>query len=268
MKANISSIVFVGTSSGQTSLKRFHSSLLIKSPSFNLLVDCGDGISKALLWQNILLDSIDGILFSHLHPDHSAGFPSLIVQMKQLNRTKPLKIFCHKNLIETLRLFLHQTFVFAERSSFEIEYCEFEHDLKVVISEDFAIMSKQNSHLDEYVGYLNDKLTGFESSSFLFELGGNKIFYSGDFGSSKDLQLCIDLNPEILITEAAHIQWETVLDYIKTHKPKVVYLTHFSDDLLANLKKKLKILPQIVRKKIILANDGLSIEIKNSSLKK
>jgi ribonuclease Z len=268
MKANIFSIVFVGTSSGQTSLKRFHSSLFIKSPSFNLLVDCGDGISKALLSQNISLNSIDGILFSHLHPDHSSGFPSLIVQMKQLKRMKPLKIFCHKNLSEILRLFLHQTFVFAERSSFEIEYCEFEHDVEVVIAEDFGIMSLQNSHLDEYAGFLNDKQTGFASSSFMFKLSGNKIFYSGDFGSSKDLQLCIDLNPEIIITEAAHIQWESILDYIEAHQSEVVYLTHFSDDLLANLRKKLKILPQIVRKKIILANDGLVIDVKKSSLKK
>ena len=98
MKVNNFSIVFVGTSSGKTSLKRFHSSLLVKSHSFNLLIDCGDGTSKALLSQGISIDLIDGILFSHLHPDHSAGFPSLIVQMKQLKRVKKLKIFCHKNL--------------------------------------------------------------------------------------------------------------------------------------------------------------------------
>ena len=132
MKKNEFSIVFIGTSSGKTSLKRFHSSLLIKSPLFNLLIDCGDGTSKALLSQSISLDIIDGILFSHLHPDHSAGFPSLIVQMKQLKRTKTLKVFCHKNLTETLKMFLYQSFVFTERSSFELDYCEFEHDEKVI----------------------------------------------------------------------------------------------------------------------------------------
>ena len=93
MKNNDFSIVFIGTSSAKTSLKRFHSSLLVKSHSFNLLIDCGDGISRALLSQDISLDLIDGILFSHLHPDHSAGFASLIVQMKQLKRKKNLKIF-------------------------------------------------------------------------------------------------------------------------------------------------------------------------------
>ena len=117
LKESDSSIVFIGTSSGKTSLKRFHSSLLVKSQSFNLLIDCGDGTAKALLSLGISLDLIDGILFSHLHPDHSAGFASLIVQMKQLKREKKLRIFCHKNLAETLKMFLHYSFVFTERAS-------------------------------------------------------------------------------------------------------------------------------------------------------
>ncbi|MEO8398834.1 MAG: MBL fold metallo-hydrolase, partial [Ignavibacteriaceae bacterium] len=74
-------IKFIGTGSGKTSLKRFHSSFLILNESYNLLVDTGDGISKALLLQNINYNSIDGILISHLHPDHYTGLPLLLVQM-------------------------------------------------------------------------------------------------------------------------------------------------------------------------------------------
>jgi ribonuclease Z len=138
LKKNDFSIVFIGTSSGKTSLKRFHSSLLIQSRSFNLLIDCGDGVSKALLSQGISYELIDGILFSHLHPDHSAGFASLIVQMKQQKRKKNLKIFCHKNLAETLRMFLYHSFVFTERSSFELEYYAIEHE-KITLTEDFKL---------------------------------------------------------------------------------------------------------------------------------
>ena len=185
MNTNDFSIVFIGTSSGKTCLNRFHSSLLIKSALFNLLIDCGDGTSKALLSQSISLDSIDGILFSHLHPDHSAGFPSLIVQMKQLKRIKPLKVYCHKNLTETLRRFLHQTFVFMERSSFELNYYEFEHDEKVIISNGFSFSSKQNSHLDDYVSYLDERKSGYASSSFLLTLGEQSVYYSGDLGSER-----------------------------------------------------------------------------------
>jgi len=75
-------IKFVGTGSGKTLLKRYHSSFLIKTEAYNLLVDAGDGISRALLNQKVTFDSINGILISHLHPDHYSGLPSLIIQMK------------------------------------------------------------------------------------------------------------------------------------------------------------------------------------------
>jgi len=261
MKVNNFSIVFVGTSSGKTSLKRFHSSLLVKSHSFNLLIDCGDGTSKALLSQGISIDLIDGILFSHLHPDHSAGFPSLIVQMKQLKRVKKLKIFCHKNLAEILRMFLHQTFVFMERSSFEIEYFEFEHDEKIDLSEGFEFISIQNSHLDEYVNYLDGRKAGFACSSFLLLLGERRVYYSADIGSEKDLDLFRDQKPEIIITEAAHIKWESILDYIETNQPEKVYLTHLGDELALELKQKIDSLPKILIDKIVLADDGLIVRI-------
>jgi len=261
LKENDFSIVFIGTSSGKTSLKRFHSSLLVKSHSFNLLIDCGDGTSKALLSQGISLHLIDGILFSHLHPDHSAGFASLIVQMKQLKRTKKLKIFCHKNLAETLRMFLYQSFVFTERSSFELEYYEFEHDEKIALSKDFIFISKQNSHLNEYVDFLNEKKTGFACSSFLLMLDKRKVYYSGDIGSNQDLNLFKDQKPEIVITEVTHIKWENILDFIEANQPEKVYLTHLSDDLELELKRKIDNLPKIPSEKIVLAFDSLCLKL-------
>ncbi len=259
LKESNFSIVFIGTSSGKTSLKRFHSSLLIKSKSFNLLVDCGDGASKSLLARSIDLSSIDGILFSHLHPDHSAGFPSIIVQMKQLKRKKPLKVFCHANLTNSLKIFLKYSFVFTEQATFKLEYQEFEHEEKIKISPNFKFTSKQNSHLDKYLKYLADK-TGFACSSFLFELGKKKVLYSGDVSSVQDLYLYEKENPKSVITEAAHISWEEILEYDKKMKPEKIYLTHYSDELGKELKGKAALLPAKISKKIILAADGLSID--------
>ncbi len=261
MKTNDFSIVFIGTSSGKTCLNRFHSSLLIKSALFNLLIDCGDGTSKALLSQSIALDSIDGILFSHLHPDHSAGFPSLIVQMKQLKRIKPLKVYCHKNLTETLRRFLHQTFVFMERSGFKFAYYEFEHDEKVIISNGISFLAKQNSHLDEYVSYLDERKSGYASSSFLIKLGEQSVYYSGDIGSKDDLYLFEEQKPEIIITEATHIKLESILRFVEVNKPEKVYLTHLNDDLELELREKIEKLSSNLREKIILASDGNTVTL-------
>ncbi|MDZ7623513.1 MAG: hypothetical protein U5J96_03575 [Ignavibacteriaceae bacterium] len=48
-------ITFLGTSSGKASLNRYHSALLFTSEKYNLLVDAGDGISRALMSNGITL---------------------------------------------------------------------------------------------------------------------------------------------------------------------------------------------------------------------
>lgn len=255
MKEKKFSVLFLGTSSGKTSLKRFHSSLLLKSPDFNLLIDCGEGTSKALLANKISYDVVDGILFSHLHPDHSAGFASFIVQLKQQKRTKPLKIFCHKNLVEVLKSFLSNSFVFTQKATFSLEYFQFEHDKKITVSKQIKFTSKQNTHLDKYLKYLSSE-SGFASSSFLFEMGSKKIFYSGDISFYEDLFLFKEEKPNLIISEAAHITWEQILDYYHLIKPEAIYLTHYSDELEKKLKKKICALPKTLHKKIILAEDG------------
>lgn len=258
------SIFFIGTSSGKTSLKRFHSSLLFKSPTFNLLVDCGDGTSRALLSQNISLDQIDGILFSHLHPDHSVGFPSLVVQMKQSKRKKKLKIYCHKKLTETLSKLLHQTFVFTEQAAFQLEYIEFKHNEKIELAEGFSFTSRQNSHLDKYRRYLGVDSTGFSSSSFLMLMNAKSIYYSGDITSIDDLYLFENHKPEIVITEAAHIDLNAILELVEKNEPEKVYLTHLSEELEIELIKRIETLPKASREKIILAHDGFSIVVGKS----
>ena len=192
-------IKFIGTGSGKTSLKRFHSSFIILSQNFNLLVDAGDGISKALLKAKISVDQIDGILFSHLHPDHFSGFAGLIVQMKLISRKNPLMVFVHEKLSDIAQNFLYTSYLFKERMDFEIRYEEFKHEEKVEINEDINFLSKQNSHLDQYVKYDKEKRLNFICSSFLFELKNKNVVYTGDIGSSNDLYLFEDRKIQTMI---------------------------------------------------------------------
>lgn len=256
-----SKILFVGTSSGKTSLKRFHSSLLIKTNNVNVLIDCGDGIPKAIITSGVELDSIDAIVFSHLHPDHYSGFASFIVQVKQAKRKRKLRIFCHPNLISTLRNFLINSFVLIERNGFEIEYSEIDYEEKVIISPNFSLMAKQNYHMNDYLPYLDEKKTGFASSSFLFVLGEKRVFYTADIGSDEDLNLFIQDKPNIIITETTHIEFKRIIDLAAKSSVETIYLTHYSDELENSLKMKIDKLPEESKRKIILAHDGLTLNI-------
>ena len=254
-------IKFIGTGSGKTSLKRFHSSFIILTPGFNLLVEAGDGISKALLKSKIQFDQIDGVLFSHLHPDHFSGFAGLIVQMKLSNRKKLLRVFVHEKLSGVLQNFLYASYLFKERMDFEIKYEKFKHEEKVEINKDINFLSRQNSHLDQYVKYDKEKRLNFICSSFLFGLKNKNVFYTGDIGSVNDLYLFEGEKIHKMICEITHLKLPELLNCFNKLRPGEIFLTHFDDDYEPKIEEwKNSILEQI-RNKFKIVYDELSVSL-------
>ena len=254
-------IKFIGTGSGKTSLQRFHSSFIILSESFNLLVDAGDGISKALLKSNISFDQIDGILFSHLHPDHYSGFAGLIVQMKLINRKKALRVFVHEKLSSVVKDFLYTSYLFSEKMDFEIKYEEFTHGEKKQVCEEINFLSRQNSHLGQYVKYDIDKKLNFICSCFLFGLKNRNIFYSGDIGSAKDLYLFEDQEIQTIICETTHLELPELYESLNKLKPDEIYLTHLDDDSESQIEEWKNSISEQIRNKFIVASDELTVPI-------
>ncbi len=251
-------IKFLGTGSGLASLKRFHSSILITSSGYNLLVDCGDGISRAILKQNIDFNSIDSILISHLHADHYAGLPSLLTQMKLTQRTKELIVFVHsadKNFLED---FIFHSYLFRERMSFELRIISIDNDQEIKIKNDFGFTSKLNSHLGKYqTNDLKNKLS-LASLSFLFRDKENVVFYSGDIGNEKDLYL-FNQKVDWFITEITHLQVENLEEVFKKLNPEKLILTHIDDDSEEILEGYLELLPKQLKSRFFLASDGIEL---------
>jgi ribonuclease Z len=232
-------IKFIGTSSGKVSLHRYHSSFIILSERFNLLVDAGDGISKALLASNIKFDQIDGILFSHLHPDHYSGIGALIVQMKLVNRTKVLRIFIHKDLSSTLKNYIYSSYLFNERMDFEIRYEEFEHNQDIRVSDEI----------------------NFICSSFLLKLKNKNVFFTGDMGSPDDLYLFRDCIVQMLICETTHLEMQALMNAVDDLGINEVFLIHFDDETQSDLEVWKNSLSEKIRNIFIVAYDDLSVPI-------
>ena len=255
-------IKFIGTGSGKTSLKRFHSSFLISTVDYNLLVDAGDGVSKALLAQNVDYNSINGILFSHLHPDHYTGLAALIVQMKMQNRKVKLDIYVHKNLSNTLESFLINSYLFPEGMGFEITYHQFDDDKNFAVGKNIQIRSRQNSHLKNASNLPGYKDKSFSCSSFLFNINGNMIHYTGDIGCADDLLLFKEFDSNYLITEVTHIQFGELLEIIgREISPEKIILTHLSDGDNMLFEEKIKTLSMELSEKFIIAFDGMTFDI-------
>ena len=255
-------LIFIGTSSGKTSLNRFHSSFLISTSNYNLLIDAGDGISKALLTLQVSYDVIDGILFSHLHPDHYTGLAALIVQMKMIERKKTLDVFIHSELAEVIRNFLIQSYLFPDRIGFEIKYHRLTDNVEFKINDDISFIPKQNSHLSSVSKLEDYKSRSYSSSSFLLSVDDKNIHYTSDVGEKNDLHLFKDKTIDYLISEVTHINPEDIITaFDKSDLPKQIILTHIIDDDLISLQKFILELPASLKKKIIIASDGLKIKL-------
>lgn len=254
-------IFFIGTGSGKTSLKRFHSSFLITLENYNLLIDAGDGISKALLSQNINYNIIDAVLISHLHPDHYTGLPALLVQMKMNKRENELSVFLHKNHIDFIKDFINKSYLFIENLGFGLNFAGFEHEEVFKINKYINFLPKQNSHLNKYKKYDINKNLNFECSSFLFNINGVNLFYTGDIADKDDLYLFRDFKMDYLITEVTHINYEDILLAYNQLKPGRIILTHISDGDEKDLKKLSNYLSKNEQSNFITAYDGLTISL-------
>jgi ribonuclease Z len=254
-------ITFLGTSSGKTSLKRYHSSILFSLEKYNLLVDTGDGISKAFIDNKISFNSINGILFTHLHPDHFSGLSALIVQMKMMNRNEPLEIFIHESLVSVIDDFIIRSYLLPEKMGFEIHYKTFQDNEQLNVTEKFLFIARKNSHLKDLEKYLvNYSSLSFYSASFLFESDNKKIIYTSDIGSEGDLLLFNEIVPDLFISEVTHIAPLILLEKIKSIKPDMTYLTHYADEDIPALSEIMANLPNALKEKVILAVDSISFD--------
>lgn len=252
-------INFIGTGSGKTSIKRHHSSFLISSGNHNLLVDCGDGISAALLKQNISYVNIDSILISHLHADHYSGLAALITQMKLLNRKNSLAIYIHTSLKKFIEDYLFNSYLFFERMDFELIIIPIEAETEIRLTESFYFTAKINSHLEKYrINNFVGKLS-FVSLSFLFKDKSTSVIYTGDIGSAKDLYLFND-KVNWFITEVSHIDLSELLIFQEENNAEKILLTHIDDDSEVEIQKFINSLPNDKKTSFIATQDGFIIQ--------
>jgi len=70
-------IVLLGTGRPEPAIDRFGPATLVEAGGQKLLFDAGRGASQRLLQLKIPLGQIDAVFLTHLHSDHTVGFPDV-----------------------------------------------------------------------------------------------------------------------------------------------------------------------------------------------
>jgi ribonuclease BN (tRNA processing enzyme) len=225
-------VTLLGTGDAFASFGRTQAGYLIEAPDSRVLIEAGPGLIPALKNHHVPTDSFDLLLISHLHGDHYAGLPFLILDyLWERPRKKVLTVAGPPKLEERTWELMRIMF-----PRFKLE--EVKHKFKFVVIEDgfskrfgkFQVRAIRSPHTTPDV-----------SLSYRVSTGGKSIVFSGDSGwndelvklsHGADLFLC-----ECTYFESAQLKFHMNYPLLAANRDKFkvgrMVLTHLGREVLS-----------------------------------
>jgi ribonuclease BN (tRNA processing enzyme) len=229
-------IQFIGSGDAFGSGGKFNTCFHVTGENINFLIDCGASSLVALKANNIDLNSINIILFTHFHADHFGGIPFFILDAQFFSkRTEPLTIVGPHDLRSWYQRVMETSFPgsSAIKTRFDVAFIELEEQQPQSIGEITA------------TAYLvNHGNPGGPFFSYRIECENRVLAYTGDAEWSESL-IEAGRNADIFIAEAyfyekkvrLHLDYMSLLEHLPEISTKRLVLTHMSDDMLSRLKE-------------------------------
>jgi ribonuclease BN (tRNA processing enzyme) len=225
-------LTFIGSGDAFAGGGRFQACLLLEGGAEPLLVDCGATSLVALKRAGIDPASIGYVALSHLHGDHFAGLPWLILDGQFSKRTKPLEIVGPLGTGERVERAFEALYPGAA-------------DAQRAFATTFADLSARTPwELGPARITAFDVVHGSGAPSYALrvEYAGKVIAYSGDTEWTSALIDVAD-GADLFVCEcnffepkgAGHLDYRTLLGKREHLRCDRIVLTHMSDEMLARL---------------------------------
>lgn len=223
--------------------KRLRVSVWIHWKDYSYVIDCGPDFRQQMLASKC--QSIDGILFTHEHADHTAGLDDI----RPFNfRKGALPIFAQDRVIESLKRRFDYIFETENRypGAPSVTVNEIENN------KPFLIGNKMAEPISVWHGSL--QVFGFRIEDFAY-LTDVKTIDEPEIEKLNGVKVLV-INALREEPHATHFNLQEALDFIDLIQPERAYLTHISHLLgfHAEVEKKLP-------KNVFLAYDNLEITI-------
>lgn len=234
-----SKIILLGTGTPNPDPDRFGPSVAIFVNGLLYLVDAGAGVVRQVAAAGISVSKITRTFLTHLHSDHTIGYPDIILTPGVIGRREPLEVYGPKGLTDMTNYIM---------AAYEIDIRERIQGLEPANQEGYIVHTHE---IDEGVIYTDKEVNveafrvnhgSLESYGYKFILPDRTIVISGDTCPSENL-IKHAMGCDILIHEvysAAGFQGRTE-DWRKYHS-SVHTSTHELVEIANIVKPKLLIL--------------------------
>ena len=249
-------IIILGSGNAFAHANQFQSCHYVEfEGNYSILLDCGPAILQAVQAAEVNIDNLEYLLISHLHGDHIAGIPFLLLHYKFILQrfSNPLKIIGPPGLTHQLEQLLQGNYpnlLTEGEKLFEVYEIKL-HEEKILF-DTIIIKSYEANHFNNAYGYTIQK-------------DDLKVIYSGDNEFNPN-QLAAFANGTVLIHEL------TTMDETRGGHTSWNLLKNHIDDILSNVGKVIVVHTSVdVRDepestfdgKIIRARDGSVFEFNN-----
>ena len=194
----------------------------------HILLDCGNGIVKALMKGAIDIYKIDTLLITHLHGDHFLDVPFLVLPRGFIPVNNTLRIICPKGTAKRLSVIKDLIYddiepfdVLCDKGRVVIE--EFEDDTEFE-TEGYTIKAVRTDHgdcLDAY-GYL---ISDYQST---LGVSGDSTMCEGIIKIMDEADVAV-MDSSFPSQNASHMGADTLIALAEKYPNKAVVATHMND---------------------------------------
>lgn len=287
-------IVILGSGSGPPYTKdRFFSSVALLINSNCYLLDCGEPSSALMFRNGIDSFSTRAVFISHMHADHIGGLAGLLSSINFVRRPtgkkfKPwsitryddwyrkvikfpdkvieenidakLDIFMPSEGIAGIKKYLDAIYLSPQLMPFPLEISPIINGF-LYADENIKVFASPNLHMKNNLRYENFRDSHpqweLQSYTFMVEVEGKKIVYSGDIDSLEELSPFMG-DVDLVLLETAHYNVELIRPFFDQYDVKNLVFTHIHPGLVAKITRLVK---EWNDPHYAIAKDGTSISI-------
>jgi phosphoribosyl 1,2-cyclic phosphate phosphodiesterase len=221
---------------------RLRASVLIEEQKKNFVIDTGPDFRQQMLREKV--KSMEAVLFTHEHKDHTAGFDD--IRAFNFIQKRKMDVYASQRVQDAIRR--EFAYIFSDFKYPGIP----EVEMHLVGKEPFLVSGVEFIPID--VMHHKMPVQGFRSGGFTYITDANHI---------PDSEKEKIKNSKVLVLNAlrkeehiSHFTLQQAIDLVQELKPEMAYFTHISHQLGLHAEVE-KELPENIR----LAYDGLRIEL-------